>query len=139
MRLAITLLALSLTLATPAAAETLSGKMNTNTKVFAVIPDNSGTVQITVMGQRKLTFLVLAIDGDGEILWCTAVSDEQLARCDSGGLAGEIVVIGIATLSGSQKFNMNVTGPVDENVTRLSGNVIQRLHERMRALQWAAG
>ncbi len=45
------------------------------------------------------------------VVWCSAVSDEQLAQCDFGGIAGDLVAVGISTISGSQKFSMKV--PVD--------------------------
>ena len=45
------------------------------------------------------------------VVWCSAVSDEQLAQCDFGGIADDLVAVGISTISGNQKFRMKV--PVD--------------------------
>lgn len=149
-RLAAVLLAalgLSALAAPPAAAETATGRVTpSRDQYFAFLPIVDGQADVVLTWGKKSADLFLIMtcgEDEDELVWGISIALlDRLQRLSAGVLADDVCTIGVFSLSGSTKIQLNVSVASSEPVAKSSAAlvpvdaatrpVLRELGERMK-------
>ena len=117
-----------LVFATPAQAGTVTTNLSTKIKIWVFVADVTGPVTIAVTLAKTPTVIFLVLDtGADPLLWCAGVSTDRIVRCEFPAIGGVGYAIGMATISGKTKMQMNVRGSRSESVSRGAGDELRQI------------
>lgn len=101
-------------------ADTVTGSVKADgLRVYVFTADDSGQALLTLTWAKANAdlFLLVIDDGDDPLTWCiAATSQSRTQRCDFGAIRSVTYVVGVSSLRGRSKFQLNVQSSGSEFV-----------------------